>query len=414
MRITGAVPEEVGRPGPGRDPAAHHGRACGPHRPSPDHRAVSDDGRGGGHSALAAANGAVRMVAAAAADALAAADVLHLTGADAPRRPVLGPRPGLHPRRRSRPCEPCPEVYFRADVSGSDHIPAQGPVLLVGNHSGGTMIADTFVFAQAFYDHFGPDRRFHQLAHDLVFKVPGLRTLVQRYGTVPASADNMRRALDMDAALLVYPGGDEESFRPSWESSTVDFAGRTGFVKLALELGVPIVPVVAFGGQETGLFLGRAEVRQRPALDRVARLKVLPPVLGPPFGVTVLDFPGRIPLPSKITIRVMPPIDLREQLGADADVEDGYRLVTSRMQRTLTRLQGQRGLPVIGRQRLVCHRRVERGRISRQGLAEHREALMGIAWEITGLLSRPSPSATPSTATEAWPPSRPASHWPGS
>jgi hypothetical protein len=53
-------------------------------------------------------------------------------------------------------------------------------VLLVGNHSDGTMIADTYVFAQAFYDHFGTERPFYQLAHDLVFKLPGLRVLVQR------------------------------------------------------------------------------------------------------------------------------------------------------------------------------------------------------------------------------------------
>src|SRR3954462_9396912 len=65
------------------------------------------------------------------------------------------------------------ETYFRADVTGLEHVP-DGPVLLVGNHSGGTWIADTFVFAQAFYDHFGPERTFHQLAHDLVFSVPGL------------------------------------------------------------------------------------------------------------------------------------------------------------------------------------------------------------------------------------------------
>jgi 1-acyl-sn-glycerol-3-phosphate acyltransferase len=147
----------------------------------------------------------------------------------------------------------------------------------------------------------------------------------------------------------VYPGGDEESFRPSWESSTVAFAGRTGFVKLALEFGVPIVPVVALGGQETGLFLGRGRrIASALSLNRLARLKVVPSVLGPPFGITVLDFPGRIPLPSKITIRVMPPIDLRKKLGADGDVEEGYRLVTSRMQRTLTRLAGQRSLPVVG------------------------------------------------------------------
>ena len=67
------------------------------------------------------------------------------------------------------------DVYHRAEVRGLDNIPAEGPVLLVGNHSGGTLISDTFVFAQAFYDHFGPLRRFHQLAHDLVFQLPGVR-----------------------------------------------------------------------------------------------------------------------------------------------------------------------------------------------------------------------------------------------
>ena len=298
---------------------------------------------------LAAANGAFRMVAAAAEDACAAADLLHVTGANGSPSDPFAARDRDYIRQTLPALRAWSEIYFRADVSGLDRIPAQGPVLLVGNHSGGTMIADTFVFAQAFYDHFGPDRRFHQLAHDLVFKVPGLRTLVQRYGTVPASPKNMRRALEKDAALLVYPGGDEESFRPSWDSSTVAFAGRTGFVKLALESGVPIVPVVALGGQETGLFLGRGRrIASALSLNRLARLKVLPPVLGPPFGITVLDLPVRFPLPSKITIRVMPPIDLRKKLGADGDAEEGYRLVTSRMQRTLTRLQGQRSLPVIG------------------------------------------------------------------
>jgi 1-acyl-sn-glycerol-3-phosphate acyltransferase len=240
-------------------------------------------------------------------------------------------------------------LYFRADVRGLENIPAEGPVLLVGNHSGGTMIADTFVFTQYFYDHFGPERRFYQLAHDMVFSVPGTRALVQRYGTVPASPENMRRALRRNAALLVYPGGDHETYRPSWESGEIDFAWRMGFVELALRQEVPIVPVVAIGGQETALFLGRGRrVARALQLDRLLRLKVLPPVLGPPFGVTVLDFPGRIPLPSKIAVRVLKPLDLRERLGSNPDVEEGYRLVTSTMQRTLTRLSNQRNVPVVG------------------------------------------------------------------
>lgn len=241
------------------------------------------------------------------------------------------------------------KLYFRADVRGLENIPADGPVLLVGNHSGGTWIADTFIFSQHFYDRFGTRRRYHQLAHDLVFKVPGLRALVERYGTVPASPANMSSALKRGAALLVYPGGDHETFRPSWESDQVDFAGRTGFVKLALEHKVPIVPVVSVGGQETALFLGQGRrLAKALQLDRRFRLKVLPAALGPPFGVTFLDLPGRFPLPAKISIRVGKPIDLRERIGANADPDEGYKLVTATMQRTLTRLSNQRSLPVLG------------------------------------------------------------------
>jgi 1-acyl-sn-glycerol-3-phosphate acyltransferase len=241
------------------------------------------------------------------------------------------------------------DVYHRAEVRGLANIPEEGPVLLVGNHSGGTLISDTFVFAQAFYDHFGPLRRFHQLAHDLVFQLPGVRASLSRFGTVPASPENMSRALERDAALLVYPGGDHETYRPSWESAEIDFAGRTGFVKLAIEHGVPIVPVVAIGGQETALFLGRGRRFARLLrLDSLLRLKVLPAQVGPPFGVTVLDLPGRIPLPAKITIRVLPKIDLKRRLGAEPDIEEAYEFVTGRMQKALHDLDAERSLPVIG------------------------------------------------------------------
>jgi len=48
------------------------------------------------------------------------------------------------------------QLYFRPKVRGLEQIPAEGPLLLVGNHSGGTLIADTFAFAYGFYNYFGP------------------------------------------------------------------------------------------------------------------------------------------------------------------------------------------------------------------------------------------------------------------
>jgi 1-acyl-sn-glycerol-3-phosphate acyltransferase len=292
--------------------------------------------------------GTLRMLGAAAADAAHAVDLLGVLEGARPADP-FDARDPEYIRATLPALGLWSDLYFRAEVHGLHHIPREGPVFLVGNHSGGTLIADTFVFAHAFYSRFGPERRFHQLAHDLVFKAPGIRALVSRYGTVPASRENMRRALDRGAALLVYPGGDSESYRPSWESSSVEFDGRSGFVRMALEQGTPVVPVVAIGGQETALFLGRGRrLAKGLGLDRLLRVNVLPPQLGPPVGLTILDLPLRVPLPAKITIQVLPPIDLQERLGAEPDIDEGYRVVTGTMQSTLDRLAEERTLPVVG------------------------------------------------------------------
>ena len=149
-------------------------------------------------------------------------------------------------------------LYFRADVRGLDRIPADGPVLLVGNHSGGNVPPDTFVFTLAFCSYFGVERPFYQLAHNLVVSAPPLGSL-RRFGTVAANHENARLALESGAALLVYPGGDYEVFRPSWERNVVDFGGRKGYVRLAREAGVPIVPIASVGGQESVLFLSRGQ-----------------------------------------------------------------------------------------------------------------------------------------------------------
>ena len=239
-------------------------------------------------------------------------------------------------------------LWFRSEVRGMGNVPEHGPVLLVGNHSGGNMSPDTMVFTLAFSTYFGVERRFHQLAHNVVLSLPWLGFL-RRFGTVAASPRNAERALRSGAALLVYPGGDHETHRPSWQSGTVDFAGRRGFVRLALEHDVPIVPVVAIGGQETALFLTRGEGLARALrLDRLLRLKVLPVSLAAPWGLNVGDGLGHIPLPAKITIEVLPAIDLREQFGPEPDIDEVYDHVVLTMQETLDALAAERRLPIIG------------------------------------------------------------------
>lgn len=237
-------------------------------------------------------------------------------------------------------------LYFRADVRGLDRIPPHGPVLLVGNHSGGNLPPDTFVFTLAFCSYFGVERPFYQLAHNLVVSVPGLGWL-RKFGTVAANPDNARLALDSGAALLVYPGGDYEVFRPSWERHRVDFGGRKGYVKLARDAGVPIVPVASVGGQEAALFLDRGQWLARLLMvDKLARLKSVPILLAPPWGLVISDLIPRLPLPTKIVIEVQEPIAASDIADADDDVINDEVLAS--LQGGVDRLAAERRFPVIG------------------------------------------------------------------
>ena len=239
-------------------------------------------------------------------------------------------------------------LWHRAEVRGLDRIPESGPVLLVGNHSGGNLSPDTLAFTLAFTSYFGVERRFYQLAHNLVLAMPQLAWL-RKFGTVAASRANAKAALASGSALLVYPGGDWEVHRPTWQSGRVDFNGRTGWVELALEHDVPVVPVVGIGGQETALFITRGERLARLlGIDRLLRLKVLPISIAIPWGLNIGDFLGHFPLPAKVTVQVLDPIDLRKRFGDAPDPQEVYDEVTATMQACLDELARARRFPLIG------------------------------------------------------------------
>jgi 1-acyl-sn-glycerol-3-phosphate acyltransferase len=239
-------------------------------------------------------------------------------------------------------------IWYRAEVRNMGKVPEQGPVLLVGNHTGGNMAPEVIVLPLAFSTYFGVERSFYQLAHNLVLASP-FGPFLRRYGAMAASHDHASRALQAGAAVLVFPGGDWEVHRPSWQSSKVDFADRKGFVKLALAQKVPIVPVVTIGGQETALFLSRgAWLAKLTQADRLLRLKVIPISIALPWILNVGDLLGHIPLPAKITIEVLDPIDLEEQFGPDPDVDEIYEHVTEVMQETLDCLAAERRFPILG------------------------------------------------------------------
>jgi 1-acyl-sn-glycerol-3-phosphate acyltransferase len=237
-------------------------------------------------------------------------------------------------------------LYFRAEVRGLERIPAKGPVLLVGNHSGGNLPPDTFVFTLAFCSYFGVERPFYQLAHNLVVSMPG-RGSLRKFGTVAANHDNATLALQSGAALLVYPGGDDEVFRPAWKRHEVDFGGRKGYVSRAREAGVPIVPVASVGGQEAALFLDRGQwLAKLLGVDKLARLKSVPILVAPPWGLAVGDMVPRLPLPTKIAIEIQDPIAAEDIASGDDDVINDKVLAS--LQAGVDGLAAERRFPVLG------------------------------------------------------------------
>ncbi|MFT4299230.1 MAG: lysophospholipid acyltransferase family protein [Aeromicrobium sp.] len=238
-------------------------------------------------------------------------------------------------------------AWFRPRIGGLHHIPKEGPVLVVGNHTGGIASPEVLISQLAFSTYFGAERLHYQLAHRMVLNSP-VGWIVRRFGTVEADPGNAVKALDAGAIVTVFPGGDHEVFRPSWQSARIDMGGRMGFVRLALDKRVPIVPMVTLGGQETAIFLTQGEGLARfLGVDRSMRLKTLPIMLAMPFGLHVGPLP-HLPAPAKIHIELLEPIDLIEQFGEDPDVAEIYAYITGLMQETLTRMNSERRLPVIG------------------------------------------------------------------
>lgn len=241
---------------------------------------------------------------------------------------------------------PLVKRWFRAEVRGVENVPPVGGALMVSNHSGGVLTPDVLVLAPAFYDKFGFDRPLYTLAHYFVFFTP-FRSYLGRLGVVHASRERAAEALHSRAVVLVFPGGDYDAFRPTRTQNVIDFDGRTGYVRTAIEAGVPIVPAVSIGGQETQLFVTRGKwLAERVGLTRL-RAEIMPLTIGFPFGMSVF-FPANFPLPTKIVYQVLEPIDIAAQFGENPDVHEVDAHVRSVMQTALDRLARERRFPVLG------------------------------------------------------------------
>lgn len=223
--------------------------------------------------------------------------------------------------------------YFRAEVSGLEHLP-EGPFVAVGNHSGATLIPDTLVWLAAYHTA-GRATPLLTLAHDQLFTAypAPLSRALARLGAVRACPALARRALGAGHAVQLYPGGDYDACRSYARRDEIVFAGRRGYVDLAREAGVPLVPVVAHGAHAALFVLwDGAPLAEALGLRRRLRLATFPVSLALPWGLWLGPLPGYWPLPARITVRALPPI------SAEGDAAEVDARVRAAMQAELTRL----------------------------------------------------------------------------
>ncbi|HSN75645.1 MAG TPA: lysophospholipid acyltransferase family protein [Anaerolineae bacterium] len=192
------------------------------------------------------------------------------------------------------------QSYWRVEVSGIEHVPAQGRGMLVSNHSG-VLPFDGLMLALALYNETTSQRLPRALADSWFPTVPFVSTLLQKTGQVQAHPLNALRLLERDELVAVFPEGTRGIGKPFRERYQLQRFGRGGFIKVALQAGAPIIPVAVVGAEEIYPVIGKVEP--------LARL------LGLPFFPLTPTWPwtgplGLAPLPTKWFIDIGQPIHL--------------------------------------------------------------------------------------------------------
>lgn len=250
---------------------------------------------------------------------------------------------------------PLIRLSHRPTMEGAEHVPRDAPFLLVANHSGGAAIAELgclIVLAEAHLDGI----RVAGMAHPVSFHLWPLKALMRWLGAIPSSYDAAGAALAAGSGVLVFPGGDHEASRPFWQARRVDFNGRKGFLRIARDAGVPLVPMGISGSHLSVPILARSRLLPRllllPWLFGIKRypLTLLGVVgvgvilalargpLGWPLaaGLSWLWLVSPLPLwpfvPTRVRFRVGAPLPPEVLFPPDGDLESAYAMVHDRVQ----------------------------------------------------------------------------------
>ena len=239
--------------------------------------------------------------------------------------------------------------YFRVQTSGWETVPDK-QVLLVGSHNGGLAAPDMHMMMYDWFRRFGIDRPVFGLMHAQLSKsFPPGTELAVKAGAIMAHPTMARAALDSGASVLVYPGGVKDVFRPHNQRDRICFNHNSGFIKLALQYEVPIVPAISWGAHDTLVILADLyplvkQLRHYLKFPWPGNIDpiVFPLYLGLPWGIGLGPLPN-VPLPIQIHTRILPPITFsRYGLEALRDrdyVQACYQQVHNTMQIGLDRLR---------------------------------------------------------------------------
>ena len=131
--------------------------------------------------------------------------------------------------------------------SGLEHIPTDRPVMLAGNHTTWAVL-DSPLLLFGLYERLGIlPRTLGDHAH---FRVPAWRKLLERFGVVDGTPENVRALMRARESIAVFPGGAREVFKRRRERYCLLWGKRTGFARLAIEFGYPIVPFSLVGAED--------------------------------------------------------------------------------------------------------------------------------------------------------------------
>lgn len=197
--------------------------------------------------------------------------------------------------------------YFDVHVYGAEHVPLSGRAMIIGNHSGGVALDALMVLASCFFE-LDPPRLAQGMAEKFINKVPGASQLASRLGQFTGLPEHADRLLRDERLLMVFPEGARGTAKLARDADSLVRFG-TGFMRLALKTGTPIVPVAFVGGGE--------------AIPTVMNLYKLGQFLGVPYiPVTPYLFP--LPKPVKLQLLYSEPL-VFEGDGSEADeVIHGY------------------------------------------------------------------------------------------